>query len=157
MVISLAPHIGKTIDEAIETMATRDSETLINSQQVYEIWGSWSQHVESWTRKPHRAIFAMRYEDMLSDPEKAFGALARHLRLDPTPAQLAEAIERSSFAKLKSQEEKTGFVEKPEQAERFFREGRAGQWKDVLSPQQIERIVNDHREQMTRFGYLPLA
>jgi hypothetical protein len=107
-------------------------------------------------RAPHPAIYVMRYEDMLAEPEKTFGGLARHLLLDPTPAQLREAIERSSFDKLKEQEDKEGFREKPKQAERFFREGRAGQWKEVLTKEQVDRIVRDHGEQMRRFGYLPL-
>jgi hypothetical protein len=155
--ISLAHHMGKTVDQAIETMAQPDTETPINDKRVYEIWGSWSQNVESWTRKPQPAIYVMRYEDMLSDPQEIFGGLARHLLLNPTPAQLTLAIERSSFAKLRSQEEQKGFKEKSEKAERFFREGRAGQWKEILSPKQIERIVNDHGKQMARFSYLPLA
>lgn len=153
--ISLSHHLGTTIDEAIATMATRDVTTPVNDKRVYEIWGSWSQNVESWTRKPHHAIYVMRYEDMLSDPQKTFGALARHLLLDATPSQLDLAIERSSFAKLRDQEEKTGFQEKSEKAARFFREGRSGQWKEILTPTQVDRIVKDHREQMARFGYLP--
>ncbi len=153
--ISLAHHLGKTIDEAVETMARPDTETPINEKRVHEIWGSWSQNVESWTRKPHPAIYVMRYEDMLAAPDKTFGGLARHLLLDASPAQLAVAIERSSFAKLRSQEEKDGFKEKSAKAERFFREGRANQWKELLTPHQIERIVNDHGNQMSRFGYLP--
>jgi sulfotransferase family protein len=153
--ISLADHIGTTIDEAIATMGTRDVTTPVNDKRVYEIWGSWSQHVESWTRKPHHAIYVMRYEDMLSDPQKTFGNLAHHLLLDATPSQLDLAIERSSFAKLREQEEKTGFQEKSDKAERFFREGRAGQWKEILTPAQVDRVVKNHREQMARFGYLP--
>jgi hypothetical protein len=155
--ISLAHHLGIGIDEAIATMASPDAETPINEKRVYEIWGSWSQHVESWTRKPHPAIYIMRYEDMLSAPAKTFRGLARHLLLYPTPEQLASAIERSSFANLRSQEEKRGFLEKSEKADRFFREGRAEQWKEILSAKQIERIVNDHAKQMDRFGYLPLG
>jgi len=153
--ISLSHHLGVTIDEAITTMGTWDVTTPINDKRVYEIWGSWSQHVESWTRKPHHAIYVMRYEDMLSDPQKTFGGLARHLLLDATPTQIDLAIERSSFAKLRDQEERTGFQEKSEKAERFFREGRSGQWKEILTPAQVDRIVKDHREQMARFGYLP--
>jgi hypothetical protein len=153
--ISLAHHTGEPIDQAIELMASQDAETVVNDAQVFDVWGSWSQHVESWTRKPHRTIYVMRYEDMLSDPLKIFGGLARHLLIDATPGQLAQAIERSSFNKLRSQEEKKGFAEKPKQAERFFREGRAGQWKEILSPRQIEQIVNKHHDQMARFGYLP--
>lgn len=155
--ISLSHHMGKSIDETIETMRSPNIGTPINEQRVHEIWGSWSQHVESWTRKPHPAIYVMRYEDMLSAPNKTFGGLARHLLLDPTPAQLDLAIERSSFDKLRGKEKETGFQEKPEHAERFFREGRAGQWKEILSAKQVERIISDHGAQMTRFGYLPLA
>ena len=51
---------------------------------------------------------------------------------------------------------KAGFRERPEDAERFFREGRAGQWKEVLTLAQVQRIVDAHGEQMQRFGYLPL-
>lgn len=156
VVISFAHHMGKTIDGAITTMTTPNTETPINKKRVHEIWGSWSQHVDSWTRKPHPAIYIMRYEDMLSSPEQTFGNLARHLLMFPTPEQLASAIERASFASLKSQEEKGGFKEKSEKTERFFREGRAGQWKEVLSPAQVQRIVQAFEPQMKKFGYLPL-
>src|SRR6202040_945653 len=122
-----------SLDDTIITMARINCETPINQKRVYEIYGSWSQHVESWTRKPHRAIYVMRYEDMLAEPEKTFGGLARHLLIDATPAQLADAIDRSSFGRLRKQEEEGGFRERPEHARRFFREGRAGQWKDVLT------------------------
>jgi hypothetical protein len=137
-------------------MNSKNAETSVSDKQVNELYGSWSQHVLSWTRKPHPAIYVMRYEDMLDEPQKTFGALARHLLFNPTDEQLAEAIDRSSFARLREQEEKDGFRERPEKAERFFREGRAGQWKDVLTPAQVQRIVDAHGEQMQRFGYLPL-
>jgi hypothetical protein len=151
--ISLSFHMSRTIDEAIEVMATRQMETPVNDKRVHEIWSSWSEHVESWTRKVHPAIYVMRYEDMLNDPEKTFGGLARHLLLNPTPAELKLAIERSSFESVQAQEEAEGFKEKPAHAERFFREGRAGQWKEVLNSRQVERIVAAHGAQMRRFGY----
>ena len=50
-----------------------------------------------------------------------------------------------------------GVRERPPTADQsFFREGRAGQRKEVLTPVQVDRIVKDHGEQMRRFGYLPL-
>jgi hypothetical protein len=154
--ISYAHHLGQSIDFAIDFMNMKNAETSVTEKQVYEVYGSWSQHVSSWTRKPHPAIYVMRYEDMLAKPQRTFGALARHLLFTPTEKQLAEAIDRSSFERLREQEEKAGFKERPEKAERFFREGRAGQWKDVLTPAQVQRIVDAHGEQMQRFGYLPL-
>lgn len=153
--ISLAHHIGRPVEEAIAIMGAKDTELDVTELQVHEVIGSWSQHVASWTRKPHQAIYIMRYEDMLAAPESAFGALARHLLLAPTAAQLADAIDRSSFEELQAQEERDGFRERPKQAQRFFREGRAGQWKEILTPEQVARIVKDHGEQMAKFGYLP--
>ena len=153
--ISLAHHIGKSIDQAIAVMATQGVETPINETRVHEVWGSWSQHVASWTQKPHPAIYVMRYEDMLNDSDKTFGGLASHLLLNPTAAELKVAIQRASFSSLREQEDQSGFKEKPEHADRFFREGRADQWKQALTRKQIDAIVNVHGAQMKRFGYLP--
>lgn len=152
--ISYAHHMNNSIDFAIERLGTENMETDITEKTVYEVYGSWSQHVWSWTRAPHRTVHVMRYEDMLADPYKAFGELTQHLLLASSPEQLAQAIDHSSFEKLKQQEDKEEFREKPKVAERFFREGRSGQWKEVLAPLQVERIIRDHGEQMKRFGYL---
>jgi len=152
--ISFAHHMGGTVDQAIEAMEDKSYETLVNEKSVYEIYGSWSLHVESWTRRPHRTIHVMRYEDMLKDPKKAFGKLAQHLLLRPTSAQLDTAIERASFGALRAQEEAQGFREKPERSERFFREGKAGQWHEGLTRRQVRRIVSAHAKQMRRFGYI---
>jgi Sulfotransferase domain len=153
--ISFAHHAGQSIDDTIAAMAQDGFETVVGEHAVYEIYGSWSQHVLSWTRKPHQAIYVMRYEEMLAEPARIFGGLARHLQLGASPAQIEQAIERAAFGRLRAQEDEKGFRERPPMAQRFFREGRAGQWKDILTARQIERIVRDHREQMTRFGYLP--
>lgn len=156
--ISLAHHRGKSINNTIAFMGIENNRTAIGDRQVYEIWGSWSQHVYSWTRTPHPAIYVMRYEDMLANPVEIFGRLARHLRMNPTPEELELALDMSSFENLKAEEEVTGFRERPEKATAsFFREGRAAQWKEQLSRQQIEAVVTRHREQMERFGYWPLA
>ena len=152
--ISLANHISKSIDEAIDMMASRDLETAMGENNVYEMYGSWSQHVESWTHKPHRGIYVMRYEDMLEDPMRIFGALAQHLLLKPRSDQLRLAIERSSFDKLKEQEDEGGFREKPDKAERFFRSGKSGEWRERLTRRQVREIVATHHKQMSRFGYL---
>src|SRR5207237_9185089 len=110
--------------------------------------------VESVTPNPHRAIDVIRDEDMLADPEAAFGNLAKHLLLAPTKEQLKIAIERSSFERLREQEDAHGFREKPKSAEKFFREGRAGQWQEKLSRRQVRTIVSDHKKMMRKFSYL---
>lgn len=153
--ISFAHHMGGTLDDAIKRMGTRGFETSGSEHSAFEVYGSWSQNVHSWTRRPNRALYVMRYEDMLDDPERSFGGLARHLLLAPTRSQLQRAIDLSSFDTLRRQEEEKGFREKPKTAERFFRKGEKDQWKLVLTPVQVQRIVADHGPQMRRFGYRP--
>lgn len=153
--ISYSHHLNATIDAAIERMNQPGVQTNNHENVVYEILGSWTQNVHSWTRREHQALHIMRYEDMLSDPEKTFAKLCTFLQLRPARAALTAAIEKSSFNRLKEQEDKEGFREKPKDAKRFFREGRADVWKEQLSREQAQRIVEAHREQMKRFGYVP--
>ena len=156
VVISLSHHRGKTIDDTIDFMAFEGMRTEIGEKQVYEIWGSWTEHVHSWTRVQHPAIYVMRYEDMLAEPAKTFGGLARHLKMNPSAAELQTALDLSSFENLQAEEKEAGFRERPEAASaNFFRAGKADQWREVLTPVQIEQIVTKHRDQMERFGYLP--
>ncbi len=151
--ISYGHHMSATTDDAIGHMETRGFETRVNKKSVFEVYGSWSQHVFSWTRKPNRALYVMRYEDMHADPERTFGGLARHLLMTPDAKQLQRAIDLSSFDKLQKQEEESGFTEKPKKAKMFFRKGQPDQWKTELTGAQIDRIVSVHGRQMRRFGY----
>ncbi|MGJ4907509.1 sulfotransferase domain-containing protein [Bradyrhizobium oligotrophicum] len=152
--ISFAHHSNESIDETIAKMATPNFTSPNRVQHIYETMGSWSQHVASWIGIYSRPVHIMRYEDMLAQPVRTFGALARFLRLKPTEAQLNAAIQKSSFAELQRQENESGFREKPPAAERFFREGTSGQWAKVLSPAQIQEVVRAHAPMMQRFGYL---
>ena len=153
--ISFAHHLGSTIDDAINRMATEHSETDLTEESVHEIYGSWSQNVYSWTRKSNPAIFVMRYEDMTLRPEQTFGALACHLLMQPSKTQLKAAVELSAFNRLREQEDKNGFSMKPHTAKRFFRKGQVGEWRETLSDNQVRSIIDRHREQMLRFGYVP--
>lgn len=155
--ISYAHHLGATIDETIDYMIKPRAQVPASNGHVHELLGSWSEHVESWTAKPNPALHVVRYEDMLMKPGTAFSGIVRFLRLKPPRERLEHAIARSSFRVLQEQERRYGFREKGEKAERFFREGKAGQWRKVLSPEQIERVAAAHSQQMRRFGYYPLS
>ena len=91
---------------------------------------------------------------MLADPETAFGRVAAFLHLDTPPALLSKAIANTGFEQLVRLESGRGFRERsPEQA-RFFRKGRAGGWRVMLTPHQSTRIAADHGPVMRGFGYL---
>jgi hypothetical protein len=153
--ISFAKFRGVSVDDVITDMNLSGAAMPTTEETVHEMRGSWSENVTSWTTGAHPSLLVVRYEDMLEKPVETFSEIADHVRMTYTPEQFAAAIEQSSFRRLREQEERVGFGERPDTTERFFREGRAGQWREVLTPAQIDRIISDHGEQMARFGYLP--
>jgi hypothetical protein len=96
----------------------------------------------------------MRYEDMLLNSLSTFMQAVRFSGLEHTEEEVEKAIRFSSFEELKKQEKEKGFREKSPNTTCFFRKGQIGSWKEVLSDQQIEKIIDDHRQVMVRFGYL---
>ncbi len=153
--ISYAHHLSVDYDEAIKLLGTKGAMTIPSEKHVHELMGSWSQHVESWTGRPNPRLHLVRYEDLLESPFKSFGGIARFLGINPTRERLDKAIKQSSFKVLKTQEKAKGFIERPAKADAFFRKGEAGQWRRELAPEQVKRVIADHREQMERFGYVP--
>lgn len=160
--ISYAHLNGTDIDTMIEMMATPGfgvgRSTVNGLDRVHVVIGSWSENVASWTERPHPAVLVLRYEDLLDNPETGFLKVTRHLQIKPTRAELRRAIELSRFDRLRGLEDRDGFAERPKRSnEAFFREGRAGQWRERLSEAQVARIVARHGPLMKRFGYLPEA
>jgi hypothetical protein len=98
-------------------------------------------------------MHAVRYEDLLAKPEARFGEIVRFLGLKPDPVVFRRALDNTSFRKLSRQEKASGFIERSRKQDRFFRRGRKGGWRQVLTAEQAARIVGDHGEQMARFGY----
>lgn len=153
--LSMVPHFGVPIDDAITSLANENAGTKHSDTHVPEHYGSWSTHVRTWTRTPSPGLLVMRYEDMLDKPRKSFKTVANFLGLKPSSERLERAIKFSSFKVLKAQEEKEGFKERPEGSKSFFREGKRDQWREKLTPEQVRRIIADHHIQMERFGYIP--
>jgi hypothetical protein len=151
--VSYADHLGVAIDRVIEIMATEHAHTGLASSHVTEFLGSWSQNVATWAADGNDRVHVARYEDLLARPEARFGEIVKFLGLKPDPAAFRRALANTSFRKLSRQEKASGFVERSRKQDRFFRRGRKGGWRQVLTAEQAARIVADHGEQMTRFGY----
>ena len=151
--LSLAHHLGVDVDEAIKVMAVHGFATPNTRDGPFEVWGSWSDHVQSWTATANPALLVVRYEDLAADPVGKFGEIAAHLGIAAPGAAIAEATELSTFDKLAAAERVHPFRETSERADRFFREGRAGAWRERLTPDQARRIVAEHRVVMQRWGY----
>lgn len=155
--ISFAHYSALPVDRVIEILASgycqpRKPGIGVLMQRLLP----WSEHVLSWSDGPPFPVHLVRYEDLHERPLETFSALARFCGLPSDTASVSRAIRHSSFESLQAQERELGFVERPEVAAAFFREGRANAWRDILSDSQVTRIVERHSAVMRRFGYLPL-
>lgn len=154
--LSLSAHERVPVDKAISIMAdpqrTISHEGRRGMTQASQLEGSWSDHTRSWLESPLPRL-TVRYEDMLAQPEAVQGRIAAFCGIDATAEQIGQAVEETRFDRLRDQEEVSGFKERPKGVERFFREGRAGQWREALNREQIDRIERDHGEMMQQLGY----
>ena len=155
VVISMSHHFGIDLDAAIDYLNNENSATENSELFVSEFLGSWSQHAKSWADMESERILILRYEDLLDKPAKYFGKVARMIGADNDRVRVERGIRHSDFRALADMEKRDGFVEVPIKGKRFFRAGRSNQWREKLSREQIARIVEVHRTQMQRFGYVP--
>jgi len=159
--VSLAHHNG----QPVATTAARlcDPAVVIGEadaaadagRQLPQFLGSWSGHARSWLDDSGLPVHQMRYEDMLADPAAAFGAMLRFAGVEVQPERLARAVQAAAFERLQEQERERGFRERRQTATAaFFRQGRAGAWREALPPELAEQIVQANRGMMERLGYL---
>lgn len=154
VIVSMSRYFNYSIDETINYMAEEMTGTPNEKENIPQVITSWSLHVNSWTQTDEKCL-VVRYEDLLDNPLKAFRKVESFLKMKKDPGRLKNAIKNSSFEKLKAQEKKHGFVEKHEISNSFFRKGRKNQWKEMLTPLQIQKIIDQHGVQMQRFKYVP--
>jgi hypothetical protein len=152
--VSYSHHYGVSPEEAVAAMNRPGNQSIGNQENfVYELHGSWSEHVKSWTATPNSALHVIRYEDMTQEPLRAFAAIAQFLGLQVAPERIVHAIEHSSFDVLRGQEQRGGFRERSRKSDRFFDSGRVGRGRQILTPSLAQSLCATHREQMARFGY----
>ncbi len=153
--LSLASHLGTTIEHAVEFMGT-DGATIAETSrlQVPQILDSWSRHVEGWCAQTRIPVVVVRYEDMLTDTAAAFRSVLTALGEPIDVSRVQESVERTRFDQARRLEASRGFVERSATArEPFFRTGRAGNWKVDLPMYLRERVARAHGVAMARFGY----
>jgi hypothetical protein len=117
--------------------------------------GNWSGHIASWLDDSGLRRIVVRYEDMIADTADALAKVLDFLGWSTSAGAIAAAVEAASFARLQSFERDTGFCERsPMARSRFFRRGRAGGWRNELTPEQVCRLSKSHAAMMRRFDYL---
>jgi hypothetical protein len=121
--------------------------------------GCWQDHVLSWVRlregKPGFKL--VRYEDLLTHPQKELRALAPLLGIDPTPERIERAVRLSSannMQSLEKQQSKDWVATKDTRQDiAFVREAKAGGWKSKLSAVAVRNIEQAWGPTMKELGY----
>ena len=136
---SLARHLSVAIDDAITFM---EDPAAVNATDtnIFEVLGRWDRHIASWTEAKGLPLHVMRYEDLSADTEHGFRHLLGFLRAPVKDGVMRRAIRESSFKAMQKQEREKGFIERPAGMETFFAKGKAGAWRDDLTPVQVARI-----------------
>ncbi len=153
MIVSYASHYGNDLDDAIGGIARKDNSLLGGGDTVYQFLGTWSNHVIGWSKARKFPVLTLRYEDMLKDPHEAFDRVIHHIGLPIDRDRLERSVRFSEFKLLQKQESNTGFVENSDNQKKFFRSGKADQWKTELTDEQVAQIVRDHGRVMKKYGY----
>jgi len=150
---SVKDHFGMSYEEAVEFMDYGQA-TIGGQGKCHHMLGTWSDHVGSWMRTDRVPVHAVRYEDMLEDPEKEFRDILSFLGIEEIEEERLEmAVEGTSFENMQEIEEKHGFPEKSPRQDRFFRKGTHGAWREELTEKQVRTIEEDHGEMMETLGY----
>ncbi|MEL7444630.1 MAG: sulfotransferase domain-containing protein [Pseudomonadota bacterium] len=157
--VSYAKHQGhSSFDKIIKQMNNTDHAMAGgNKSQLRQITSGWSGHFLSWHEQDAMPVLTLRYEDMLEDTKACLLRMIDFLGLgtEYTDAEVTYAVEASRFEKLQQREAKIGFRERPERAESFFRSGRSGEGREVLTRSQRDAIATTHKLVMDRLGYEP--
>lgn len=154
--VSFASHCGTSVAEGVrgmncDTYAFSSSSQKL-SLQLRQLLTSWSAHVSGWLDAPVDKIL-VRYEDMLADMPGVLSRVAGFVGMAATAETVARACAATSFQRLRTQEDITGFRERPAKSAHFFRRGVAGGWKESLTAAQVAEIEKHHGAVMRRLGY----
>lgn len=158
--VSFAFHAGRGAREDMTkaVAALNDPTTVLHREpgrrQLRQRVGDWSSHVQSWTGAPF-PLLVLRYEDLLADAGARLAEMAQFLGLDSASneSRIARAVEFSTFARLREAEDREGFKERHWASRRFFRSGRAGDWRRHLTADQAQAVLEAHGTVMSAWGY----
>lgn len=120
--------------------------------------GDWRGHVESWLNSGLAApsnFHLIRYEDARKDPAKELSAALVFLGAEIPAERVRRAVENNSLEKMRIKEDRAGpgAFRSAQPGERFVRKGRVGDWREDLSPSQLEALEEYAGGVLRRLGY----
>ena len=153
--VSYANHSASNVTNTANFIQSKEATVAgYKKGQLRQILLSWQDHYFSWSKQEEIPVYIVRYEDMKQAPMESFGNIIRFLGLEYEEKRLYRSIVNSDFKLLKQMEKDIGFKEKMQKCESFFWKGTIGNYKNYLSEEQIQSIINANFEAMLELGYI---
>jgi hypothetical protein len=117
-------------------------------------FGAWPVHVSSWLNSPIAGtpnMLLVRFEDIRSNPERAFSSIVEFLGLEVESEVVSKAIAKNSLEKMRIKEDRS-----PQRASvrgRFIRSGSVQSWRTELSCNHLQAIEVAAGVSLRRLGY----
>ena len=161
VVISYAHYKNESYDKVISDLCDKKlfyNISSIDNFPYIEILGSWSYHYKSWKfGMPDMPRVIIKYEDLLKDCIGQFNNtidfLSKILNHKKDNNKIQFSVKNSEFSLLQEGEKKFG-MKTNKGKDKFFRTGKAEQWKDLLSLTQIKKIEASCKQGMKELNYL---
>jgi hypothetical protein len=111
---------------------------------------AWDEHVGAYL---DAGAFVVRYEDLLTEPERECRRLLRHLAVQRPPAAIRAAVANQTFDSAKKRFLLQGDLRRAT----FLREGHACVWPARFTVEQNSFCLERFRSTLSRLDYGPIA
>lgn len=153
--VSYANHGAGKSQRMVDFLLNEESNVAgRRSGQLRQKLLSWKSHIQSWQKQTLIPVHIVRYEDMQQKSMETFGSIINFLCLEYDEERLKRAITHSDFRSLQRMEQEEGFPERKQLCKSFFWKGKVGNYRDYLSEEQIQRIVEYNYDTMKLFRYI---
>lgn len=151
--VSFYHHIMNMTDDARSQGKMPTPESFDQHVDQWLEFAAWYRNVKSWwPYHDHTRVLWLRYQDMKSDLSITVDQITNFLQWDVTSEQKEKVLEYSSFGWMKANDEKfanQGRDRKPVfKPGKFVRKGKVGGYRDLMSAEQEQRIMDKAREML---------
>jgi hypothetical protein len=151
--VSFYHHLRNMTDEARQQSNITVADTFDEHVDRWLDFSAWYRNVQSWwPYHDHEKVLWLRFQDMKDDLPASIDGIIDFLGWDVSTQQRTRVLEYSSFAWMKAHDEKFSSqgdgdrpIFKPGQ---FIREGEVGKHREMMTPEQEQRILDKAREML---------